>query len=39
LLAVHDALNIPRATLMGYDWGGRAACVVRRCGPKRVRGW
>src|SRR5216683_7056161 len=23
-----DALGIARATLAGYDWGGRAACVV-----------
>src|ERR1700757_834070 len=23
-----DALRIPQAVLVGYDWGGRAACVV-----------
>ncbi len=28
LLALLDALSIRRATLAGYDWGGRAACVV-----------
>jgi pimeloyl-ACP methyl ester carboxylesterase len=33
-----DALQIPRATLAGYDWGGRAACVVAALRPERVRG-
>src|SRR5205814_8405190 len=28
LLQFMDALAIRRATLMGYDWGGRAACVL-----------
>lgn len=28
LLALLDALQIGRATLAGFDWGGRAACVV-----------
>ena len=28
LLAVMDGLGIQRAVLVGYDWGGRAACVV-----------
>src|SRR5262249_3921736 len=28
LLALMDALQVPRAVLAGYDWGGRAACVV-----------
>src|SRR5260221_13449118 len=23
-----DALSIPQAILVGYDWGGRAACVA-----------
>jgi pimeloyl-ACP methyl ester carboxylesterase len=27
-----DALKIKRATLVGYDWGGRAACVALRSG-------
>ena len=26
--ALMDALKIPTAVLAGYDWGGRAACVV-----------
>ncbi len=33
-----DALAIPRAILAGYDWGGRAACVVAALWPERVRG-
>jgi pimeloyl-ACP methyl ester carboxylesterase len=33
-----DALSIPRAILVGYDWGGRAACVVAALWPERVRG-
>jgi pimeloyl-ACP methyl ester carboxylesterase len=33
-----DALEIRRATLAGYDWGGRAACVVAALWPERVRG-
>ncbi len=33
-----DALQIPSATLAGYDWGGRAACVVAALWPERVQG-
>jgi pimeloyl-ACP methyl ester carboxylesterase len=33
-----DALGIDRATLAGYDWGGRAACIVAALWPERVRG-
>jgi pimeloyl-ACP methyl ester carboxylesterase len=32
-----DALNIPRAILGGYDWGGRAACIVAALWPERAR--
>jgi pimeloyl-ACP methyl ester carboxylesterase len=32
-----DALKIERATLVGYDWGGRAACVAAALWPERVR--
>ena len=32
-----DALAIPRAALVGYDWGGRAACIVAALWPERVR--
>lgn len=33
-----DALDIDRAVLAGYDWGGRAACVVAGLWPERVKG-
>jgi pimeloyl-ACP methyl ester carboxylesterase len=33
-----DALGIERAVLGGYDWGGRAACIVAALWPGRVRG-
>jgi pimeloyl-ACP methyl ester carboxylesterase len=33
-----DALSIPSAILAGYDWGGRAACVVAALWPRRVSG-
>lgn len=36
LLALMDALEIRRAVLGGYDWGGRAACVVAALWPERV---
>ncbi len=38
LLAFMDALGISSATLGGYDWGGRAACIVAALWPERVRG-
>ena len=38
LLALMDALAIPRAVLAGYDWGGRAACVVAALWPQRCSG-
>ena len=33
-----DALNVDRAVLAGYDWGGRAACVVAALWPERAAG-
>jgi pimeloyl-ACP methyl ester carboxylesterase len=36
LLALMDALGVERAVLGGYDWGGRAACVVAALWPERV---
>ena len=33
-----DALGIRRAVLGGYDWGGRAACIVAALWPERVIG-
>jgi pimeloyl-ACP methyl ester carboxylesterase len=38
LLALLDALRIDRAVLAGYDWGGRAACIVGALWPQRVQG-
>ena len=32
-----DALGVERAALAGYDWGGRAACIVAARWPERVR--
>jgi len=31
-----DALSLERAALAGYDWGGRAACIVAALWPERV---
>jgi pimeloyl-ACP methyl ester carboxylesterase len=33
-----DALRVERAVLAGYDWGGRAACIVAALWPERARG-
>ncbi|HTO61388.1 MAG TPA: alpha/beta hydrolase [Bradyrhizobium sp.] len=38
LLALMDALAIPRAVFAGYDWGGRAACVGAALWPERCTG-
>src|SRR5215470_15239894 len=38
LAQLMDVLKIGRALLMGYDWGGRAACVVSALWPDRARG-
>ena len=37
LLDLMDGLSIKEAGLVGYDWGGRAACVVAALWPERVR--
>jgi pimeloyl-ACP methyl ester carboxylesterase len=37
LLELLDALSIASAALVGYDWGGRAACVVAALWPERTR--
>ena len=37
LLDLMDALTINTAALMGFDWGGRGACVVAALWPERVR--
>jgi pimeloyl-ACP methyl ester carboxylesterase len=36
LLALMDALRIKHAVLGGYDWGGRAACIIAALWPERV---
>jgi pimeloyl-ACP methyl ester carboxylesterase len=36
LIALMDALGVERAVVGGYDWGGRAACVVAALWPERV---
>lgn len=38
LLELMSALSIEAATLGGYDWGGRAACIVSALWPDKVRG-
>lgn len=38
LLTLLDALGIEHCTLGGFDWGGRAACIVSALWPERVTG-
>ncbi len=38
LIALMDALEIERAVLAGFDWGGRAACVAAALWPERCAG-
>ncbi len=38
LKAMMDTLGLQKAVLAGYDWGGRAACVVAALWPERVAG-
>jgi pimeloyl-ACP methyl ester carboxylesterase len=38
LMALMDALAIPRAVFAGYDWGGRAACIGAALWPERCAG-
>ena len=37
LLQLMNAVGIARAALGGYDWGGRAACIVSALWPERAR--
>jgi pimeloyl-ACP methyl ester carboxylesterase len=37
LLTFMDSLEISNAVLAGYDWGGRAACILAALWPDRVR--
>jgi len=38
LIALMDALSIQRAIVGGYDWGGRACCIVSALFPERIIG-
>lgn len=38
VIALMDALHVDRAVMAGYDWGGRAACVVAAIWPGRCAG-
>ncbi|GLH81898.1 alpha/beta hydrolase [Bradyrhizobium sp. SSBR45G] len=38
LIALMDALAIPRAVFAGYDWGGRGACIGAALWPERCIG-
>jgi pimeloyl-ACP methyl ester carboxylesterase len=38
LIGLMDAVKIDSAILGGYDWGGRASCIVAALWPERVRG-
>jgi pimeloyl-ACP methyl ester carboxylesterase len=38
VIALMDALDIPRAIVAGYDWGARAACVAAALWPERCAG-
>jgi pimeloyl-ACP methyl ester carboxylesterase len=38
LLDLIDALDLEKPILAGYDWGGRAACIVAALSPERVGG-
>lgn len=38
VIALLDALDIPRAIFAAYDWGGRAACIAAALWPERCAG-
>ena len=38
LISLLDALNIPKAILAGFDWGGLASCTATALFPDRVAG-
>jgi pimeloyl-ACP methyl ester carboxylesterase len=37
VLDLMDALALPSAAVVGFDWGGRAACIAAALWPERVR--
>jgi pimeloyl-ACP methyl ester carboxylesterase len=36
-IALMDALKIEKATVGGYDWGGRSACIMAALWPERCK--
>jgi pimeloyl-ACP methyl ester carboxylesterase len=38
LIALMDGLSIQKAIVGGYDWGGRACCIVSALYPERILG-
>jgi pimeloyl-ACP methyl ester carboxylesterase len=38
LLEFMDAMDVQRAVVAGYDWGGRAACIAAALWPARIAG-
>ncbi|MGC4035841.1 MAG: alpha/beta hydrolase [Chitinophagaceae bacterium] len=38
LIALMDSLSIQKAIVGGYDWGGRACCIVAAIYPERIIG-
>ncbi|MBV8603837.1 MAG: alpha/beta hydrolase [Pelomonas sp.] len=38
LLDLLDALELDRAVVGGFDWGGRAACIAAAVAPDRIKG-
>ncbi|MBR0666279.1 alpha/beta hydrolase [Roseomonas hellenica] len=37
IIALMDALRIPKAVIAGFDWGARTACVVAALWPERCK--
>jgi len=37
IIALMDALKIEKATIAGYDWGGRTACAIAALWPERCK--
>jgi pimeloyl-ACP methyl ester carboxylesterase len=37
VIALMDALKIKQATIAGFDWGGRTACIIAALWPERCR--
>ncbi|MER8899048.1 alpha/beta hydrolase [Mesorhizobium sp. M0676] len=37
IVALMDALGIPKAILAGFDWGARCACIIAALWPERAK--